>query len=184
MNLLVSLRNCKPGQPLRTRSNRIATYGGMKEDDDGRYHIIYNVDHTYRCASNGYADNEDESNDIVEILPMIDLSTCKTGQKLRARDGSVFFYCNPMVDNIHYVKNEQGNMITAFTDGLQNYLGKSWDHDIVQILPLVEVNPIQQLQDKIDQLTKELSASQQENSKLKNKLELITIKLHDIIDDI
>lgn len=144
-NNKIDLNTCVPGQSLERRDGTLVSYerkskfsidyphliGGESYTDDGLY-LVYSKD----------------SWDIVKILPLeeiepaIDLRTCKQGQKVKLRNGTVVRYkkASGLKDYPHLFNNDK-----FYTDEGCYYYSKAVSpHDVMEILPM-ECKPVTDL---------------------------------------
>ena len=143
----INLNTCKKGQKLKDRHGDIYTY----DKPEGSVHLLMDDQHqsqTHRWDNGQVNAVIPGRYDIVEILPLenvVDLNTCKKGQKLRRRDGEIAEYDerSPDTDNIHYIVSDM-DRYPVFVNGRGNkgILPQEYiNSDIVEILPLEPEKP-------------------------------------------
>lgn len=153
---LINLNDCKPGQKLRRRDGKIVAYRSKNKGNVGNTygHIVDHNKDTYDTHTDTGLVFASSTNppDIVEILPLetekkvINLDTCKKGQKLRRRDGTIAEYDerSTVTGNIHYIVSDM-DRYPVFANGRGNkgiLPQEDINSDIVEILPLDEEIPI------------------------------------------
>jgi len=146
----INLNTCKKGQKLKDRHGDIYTYD---KPEGGRVHLL--MDDQHQSQTQRWDDGQVNAvipgrYDIVEILPLetekkvINLDTCKKGQKLRRRDGTIAEYDErSTVTDIHYIVSDM-DRYPVFVNGRGNkgILPQEYiNSDIVEILPLETVKP-------------------------------------------
>jgi len=147
---MIDLSTCVPGQRVRYLNNAIGTFVGPNGKGEGFFPVLVKtekgsiVSHT----KNGkiYHSHLNHPHDIIEILPikppeeqpMIDLSTCAYGQKVKYRNGDTGMFVRPNFSGGIYTfltRLASGGMHShtqaGFTDS--NYGNP---HDILEILPV------------------------------------------------
>ena len=116
----IDLNSCVPGQQVKLRDGRIATYNGLIDDNEIYIHNVNN----YSYTSNGrfWAEDTTKSKaDVVEILPMED-KPVKTAQEVT----------HSIIDQIDVTSPDHVSIIPS-TDGITISIKKglttiSWRH--------------------------------------------------------